>query len=63
MDASKIPSFLADLTELSKKHGITIAGCGCCGSPFLSGMYPKEGHYETSGEDDLKWVANDIQTV
>jgi len=28
-------SFLEDLTELSKKHKIYIAGCGCCGSPYI----------------------------
>jgi hypothetical protein len=27
--------FLEELTELSKKHGIYIAACGCCGSPWL----------------------------
>lgn len=27
--------FLEELTELSKKYGIGIGGCGCCGSPFL----------------------------
>ncbi|MBK7822957.1 MAG: hypothetical protein IPJ61_18405 [Tessaracoccus sp.] len=27
--------FLADLTELSRKHGIIIGGCGCCSSPYL----------------------------
>lgn len=29
-------AFLEELTDLSIKHGIEIAGCGCCGSPFLS---------------------------
>lgn len=28
--------FLAELTELSRKYGIVISGCGCCGSPDLS---------------------------
>lgn len=28
--------FLKALSELSIKHEITIAGCGCCGSPWLS---------------------------
>lgn len=32
--------FLSDLTELSRKHGIAIGGCGCCGSPWL---YDDEG--------------------
>jgi hypothetical protein len=28
-------AFLAELTELTRKHGITIHGCGCCASPYL----------------------------
>lgn len=27
--------FLAELSELSKKHGLYIEGCGCCDSPFM----------------------------
>ena len=27
--------FLDDLTQLSRNHGVTIGGCGCCGSPFF----------------------------
>ena len=27
--------FLDDLTQLSRAHGVTIGGCGCCGSPFF----------------------------
>lgn len=32
---NKIELFLQDLAELTKKHGIKIDGCGCCGSPWL----------------------------
>ena len=27
--------FLSELGALSRKHGIWVSGCGCCGSPFL----------------------------
>lgn len=30
--------FLEELTELTKKYGIEIGGCGCCGSPWLNDM-------------------------
>lgn len=51
--------FLEELTELSKKHGIEIYGCGCCGSPSLSPLGNKNGHYEYSDRypsDNLAWI-------
>lgn len=27
--------FLAELSKLSNKYKVAIAGCGCCGSPYL----------------------------
>ena len=27
--------FLDELTQLSRYYGVTIGGCGCCGSPFF----------------------------
>lgn len=28
-------AFLDDLAALTRKHRLIVAGCGCCGSPFL----------------------------
>lgn len=28
-------AFIEGLTKLTRETGIVIAGCGCCGSPFL----------------------------
>lgn len=33
----KVNDFLKELSELTEKYGIEIGGCGCCGSPYLSG--------------------------
>jgi hypothetical protein len=42
----RIKAFLGDLSELSIKHGITIGGCGCCGSPSLDDWGAScVGHY------------------
>lgn len=40
--------FLTELTELTIKHGIAIAGCGCCGSPYLTPLAEGEeqGSYQ-----------------
>lgn len=34
-EKTRVENFLKELSELTKKHKIAIAGCGCCGSPFL----------------------------
>jgi hypothetical protein len=31
----EVKEFLEELTQLSIRHKIEIAGCGCCGSPAL----------------------------
>lgn len=31
----KVKKFIDELETLSRKHGITIDGCGCCDSPYL----------------------------
>ncbi len=36
--------FLEELTALSRKHGIKIDGCGCCGSPYLSDLDDEDKH-------------------
>lgn len=61
----KLEAFLMDLGGLAAQHGLIIAGCGCCGSPFLM---PKsaDGHYrcDDSG-DSIQWIesASDIPVV
>ena len=52
--------FLRALGELSQRFGITIGGCGCCGSPFLRERDDddlRRGRYFVSddSDDDLTW--------
>ena len=52
-DREVVQLFLTDLAELAKEHGITIYGCGCCGSPSLELAHkPIIGRYEVSSDFD-----------
>lgn len=31
----KEKAFLAELEVLSRKYGVIVGGCGCCGSPWV----------------------------
>jgi hypothetical protein len=46
-----LAAYLDEMRALAEKYGITIGGCGCCGSPSLSIMKAKErgGKYTVSG--------------
>lgn len=49
--------FLLGLRELTLKWGVTIAGCGCCGSPFLCEQeivdtLEQGGYCSGSGDDE-----------
>ena len=53
--------FLAGLTELTRRYGIEIVGCGCCGSPSLAetkdpGKYVND---EQAYGAELKYVTED----
>jgi hypothetical protein len=52
----QVQAFLADLSELSRKHRVIIGGCGCCGSPFISSM-DAEGHYKLGRDSYYEYPA------
>jgi hypothetical protein len=35
---NRLELFLKDLSELTKKYGLVIRGCGCCGSPWIENL-------------------------
>ena len=56
IDPKKVKSFLEDLNDLSLEHGIFIAGCGCCDSPYLTTNRNGHGRYVLQEQDGcLTW--------
>ncbi len=60
MNTEQVAAFLAELAELTARHGIKIDGCGCCGSPFLSDKKVGLGYYTVADDpysfnDTLTW--------
>lgn len=53
--------FLKELSELSNKHGIAIAGCGCQGSAFLFDIKSNEIIAERLEFEDSKYVSDQIK--
>lgn len=60
--------FLSELGRLSRETGITIHGCGCCGSPWLEEaprtMDPERCSGYKLTRDNLSWDSDEkIYTV
>lgn len=56
IDAAVKKDFLRELSKLTKKYGVGIAGCGCCQSPFLTNA-KGSGSYEVDDHDgSLRYV-------
>jgi len=62
LNQERADEFLQELSELTRKHGIVIYGCGCCGSPTLeafSTVSPRTGAYNIREKDGefayLEW--------
>jgi len=64
---SRQENFLKDLTRISKKHKITIDGCGCCASPYLVLQDTElKGKYEYLHEDassEIEWIDDKYEKI
>ena len=48
-----VQEFLLELSALTKKYGIAIHGCGCCGSPMIYGLENSPSLPHGFGYDNL----------
>lgn len=55
-------AFMLGLEKLTRDTGVCIAGCGCCGSPFLGRIGNEESRdnpaagYGFGYADELLWI-------
>lgn len=49
--------FLLELRQLTMQYGISIEGCGCCGSPSLEKADVSDDRSGYSYVDQLQWIA------
>lgn len=63
MDAQK-RKFLIGLEKLSRETGVIIAGCGCCGSPWLDTIDPQtefeEAGYGSDRLSEVAWISSNF---
>lgn len=52
-------AFILELNELTRKHGVSVCGCGCCGSPWLNEDADVSDERAGYGEtvSGLRWIA------
>lgn len=53
MSREALDAFLADITAVTRKHGMVIAGCGCDGSPWIEALAEDPARQGRSGIPDL----------
>lgn len=64
---NKERAFILELTRLAREYGITIGGCGCCGSPWVvSGedtTNEQAGYICDENGEGLRWITPDDEVA
>jgi hypothetical protein len=66
--SEKEKQFIIGLEKLSRKTGVIVEGCGCCGSPSLrtldiSDMPPEAGYAFGAGMCEVAWLSPSDKAV
>lgn len=57
----RVKAFLKELAELTKKYGLSIGGCGCCGSPWIWDLQNNSMPYDSLNFDEEKEIYTYIE--
>jgi len=64
LEHSQVVKFLDEVAEASRKYGVEIAGCGCCGSPYLLPLEGTHGAYRINKKEHvsegLDWKLEEV---
>jgi hypothetical protein len=64
LEKGEVREFVRELSKLSRRYKISIGGCGCCGSPFLTPMGKSDGRYEVTKDfDGLHWKMDNDESA
>jgi len=54
-EEKRMSEFMEGLAELTKKTGVAVAGCGCCGSPYLTEAVAGTRYDHDDSFNNIRW--------
>ena len=56
MNKKEFEKMLSELAEITKKYNVTLTGCGCCGSPYITRI----NGYNEYGNPVYDYICDDV---